>query len=143
MKKDISTTLAETHKQKYSVTVFETDGHKIKNNQKIRLTSPKTMLKITANDYTDAVTKLQNTDATYVRLMMKQLKKDEFSKLKKEFSSLTNISMLPARLKKPNKNLQTALNDEKIFVEFFKNEYNKEPSDKLIKCYKDLIKGDK
>lgn len=125
------------------VIVFETEGKQVKNKQFVKLSTPKTMVKVTAENYEDAVKKLSNTNADYIKLLIKVLKKDEFKKLKNQFKNLVNISILPAKLKKPNKNLQTKLNDEKVFVEFFKSEYNKIPSEKLVNLYNKLLKGDK
>ncbi len=125
------------------VIVFETEGNQIKNKQFIKLASAKTMVKVNADSYEDAVKKLQSTNADYIKLLIKGLKKDEFKKLKNEFKSLVNISIIPAKLKKPNKNLQTKPDDEKVFVEFFKTEYNKVPSEKLLSLYNKLLKGDK
>ena len=132
----------QTKKQKNYVIVLDVNGKTIKTKQFIKLKTPKTMLKITASDYTDAVNKLNSCDADYVRLVIKTLKKDEFKKLKDAYPNLTNVSMMPEKLKSPNKNLSSSLNDEKVFSEFYKKEYGKEPSSKLLSTFKAIIKGD-
>ena len=125
------------------VILLNTTNNKLNSKQIIKLNNPKTMLKVTANNYLDAVEKLSKVNVDYAKLYIKELNSEEFKKLKSEFSFLTNISILPAKLKKPNKNLQNNLESEKVFIEFYKNEYNKEPSSKLVNCFNKLIKGDK
>jgi exonuclease SbcD len=115
------------------VIILNCKDDKILNKEFIKLKSPKKMFAIMANDYNDAMKKMQGKEDGYteVTFMEGSLSRDEVVNLRKAYPQITQFNIHSKGENKITKSIKTN-KPEETFEEFYKQSSG-EPANELIK----------